>query len=75
MPVMKIINLVFVLLAASGQRATAQDVLVPDTIAQRAAACVACHGREGRATSAGFFPRIAGKPAGYPVRCNGAIRS
>ncbi len=38
---------------------------IPDTIAQRALACAACHGKEGRATSEGFFPRIAGKPAGY----------
>lgn len=38
---------------------------VPDTMAQRALACTPCHGREGRATSAGYFPRIAGKPAGY----------
>jgi cytochrome c553 len=37
----------------------------PDTMAQRMQACVACHGKEGRATNAGFFPRIAGKPAGY----------
>jgi cytochrome c553 len=39
--------------------------VVPDTIAQRALACSACHGKEGRATQNGFFPRIAGKPAGY----------
>lgn len=38
---------------------------VPDTIAQRVQACVTCHGKEGRATNAGWFPRIAGKPAGY----------
>jgi cytochrome c553 len=38
---------------------------VPDTLAQRVRACFACHGPEGRATSEGFFPRIAGKPAGY----------
>lgn len=38
---------------------------IPDSIAQRAVACSACHGKEGRATSEGFFPRIAGKPAGY----------
>jgi cytochrome c553 len=37
----------------------------PDTIGQRMQACVACHGKEGRATNAGFFPRIAGKPAEY----------
>lgn len=45
--------------------AAAQHVVVPDTIGQRVLACVACHGKEGRATSAGYFPRIAGKPAGY----------
>lgn len=28
-------------------------------------ACVVCHGKEGRATNQGYFPRIAGKPAGY----------
>ena len=38
---------------------------VPDTIAQRVLACTACHGKEGRATNAGYFPRIAGKPAAY----------
>jgi cytochrome c553 len=38
---------------------------VPDDMAQRMQACVVCHGKEGRATNQGFFPRIAGKPAGY----------
>lgn len=38
---------------------------VPDTIEQRVAACIACHGREGASTNAGYFPRLAGKPAGY----------
>ena len=38
---------------------------VEDTIAQRATACTTCHGQEGRATHEGYFPRIAGKPAGY----------
>ena len=36
----------------------------PD-MAQRVLACTACHGKEGRATPDGYFPRIAGKPAGY----------
>ena len=34
-------------------------------MAQRAVACTTCHGKEGRATNEGYFPRIAGKPAGY----------
>lgn len=38
---------------------------LPDTIAQRVIPCTACHGKEGRATNVGYFPRIAGKPAGY----------
>ena len=43
----------------------AQALTVPDTLAQRVLACTACHGKEGRATATGFYPRIAGKPAGY----------
>lgn len=62
---MKILNLMFAALAAVVMPAAAQQLVVPDTIAQRAAACVACHGKQGRATSEGFFPRIAGKPSGY----------
>jgi cytochrome c553 len=40
---------------------------VENSMAQRMQACVVCHGKEGRATRAGYFPRIAGKPAGYIV--------
>lgn len=36
-----------------------------DTIAQRAMACTACHGPQGRAGPDGYYPRLAGKPAGY----------
>jgi cytochrome c553 len=35
----------------------------PDTLEQRLAACNACHSRPQRADA--YFPRIAGKPAGY----------
>jgi cytochrome c553 len=38
---------------------------VPNNLAQRMMACTLCHGAEGRATASGYFPRIAGKPAGY----------
>jgi len=34
-------------------------------IAKRVAPCTTCHGKEGRATNDGYYPRIAGKPAGY----------
>lgn len=36
-----------------------------DTMAQRVLACTECHGAQGRAAPDGYFPRIAGKPAGY----------
>ena len=36
-----------------------------DPMARRMQACTLCHGKEGRATPDGYFPRIAGKPAGY----------
>lgn len=34
-------------------------------MAQRTLACSACHGAQGRAGPDGYYPRIAGKPAGY----------
>ena len=36
-----------------------------DTMAQRTQACTACHGNQGRAAADGYYPRLAGKPAGY----------
>ncbi|WP_157268709.1 c-type cytochrome [Azohydromonas aeria] len=50
---------------APGAVAEAAAAPVPDTMAQRLQACTVCHGKEGRATNEGYFPRIAGKPAGY----------
>lgn len=43
----------------------AATAAVPSGMASRVLACTACHGKEGRATPEGYFPRIAGKPAGY----------
>lgn len=34
-------------------------------MAQRMLACTGCHGKDGRAVGNVYFPRIAGKPAGY----------
>lgn len=63
---------VMLFLAALPLAAAAQDAAapkVPDTLQQRIAACTACHGvhGEGRPGSK-FFPRLAGKPAGYLAR-------
>jgi cytochrome c553 len=37
----------------------------PDTIEARLRACEACHGPQGQGTDNDYFPRLAGKPAGY----------
>ncbi len=50
-------------IAASG--AGPSGARIADTIAERVRACTVCHGDEGRATGDGYYPRIAGKPAGY----------
>lgn len=36
-----------------------------NTIEERVRACVSCHGETGRGISNVYFPRLAGKPAGY----------
>lgn len=50
------------LLAASP--AFAQDA-APDTMEARVQPCTPCHGAAGKGTSDPYFPRLAGKPAGY----------
>jgi len=37
----------------------------PDSIAARLQACAPCHGNQGQGTNDDYFPRLAGKPAGY----------
>ena len=45
--------------------ATSAATVSASSMSSRVLACTACHGKEGRATPDGYFPRIAGKPAGY----------
>jgi cytochrome c553 len=52
----------------------AQAPAFEDTMAQRVLACTGCHGKDGRAASDGYYPRIAGKPAGYLFRQLRAFR-
>jgi cytochrome c553 len=58
-------SITFAALFASSLALAAPAPALRDDIATRALACAACHGKEGRASNDGFFPRIAGKPAGY----------
>lgn len=53
------------LLGLTAPSVQAQPQPVPDSLAQRAMACTGCHGKEGRAAADGYYPRLAGKPAGY----------
>lgn len=46
-------------------QAETDQLLKPDSMEARVAACTHCHGAQGRAGPDGFYPRIAGKPAGY----------
>jgi cytochrome c553 len=60
-------NLVFFsLLLAAALPALAQNK-VPDTLEQRLKACAACHGDKGQGlqNKNEYYPRLAGKPAGY----------
>lgn len=59
-------NLLNCILLAGGMFSfSLQAQNIPDTLAQRLKACTSCHGAQGRATSDGYYPRIAGKPEGY----------
>src|SRR5271170_8048923 len=42
-----------------------QPPKAPDTIEARVRACAPCHGEQGQGTDNDYFPRLAGKPAGY----------
>jgi len=59
-------------LVAAGHVHAADDATtptIPDTLQQRIASCTGCHGVHGEGSlDSGFFPRLAGKPAGYLAR-------
>jgi cytochrome c553 len=38
---------------------------IPNDMAARVEACTPCHGKDGGGTGDAYFPRLAGKPAGY----------
>lgn len=55
------------LLALAASAACAQPAAErpPDTMEERVRACIGCHGVQGRGVENVYFPRLAGKPAGY----------
>ena len=58
-------HLICILYAAAMAAAAQPAPPFEDSMAQRTLACTGCHGKEGRAGPDGYYPRIAGKPAGY----------
>lgn len=50
---------------AQGDPATVPSYRKLDSMEARVQGCVTCHGQQGQGTSDDYFPRIAGKPAGY----------
>ncbi|MDH6591411.1 cytochrome c553 [Variovorax sp. TBS-050B] len=63
----RLAGLALALLLGHGGTALAATDAAPaaNDMAQRVAACIACHGRVGATSNAGYFPRLSGKPAGY----------
>lgn len=53
------------LCASAAMAAPAAPHSTPENMAERVRACTACHGEQGRAAPDGYYPRLAGKPAGY----------
>lgn len=66
----RLFNILLILLASLCQHVLAQNAgssppSPPNTIEERLRACVSCHGQHGGGISNVYFPRLAGKPAGY----------
>ena len=53
------------LCASAAIAASAAPHSTPENMGERVRACTACHGEQGRAAPDGYYPRLAGKPAGY----------
>jgi cytochrome c553 len=56
---------IVLLLLVPVQSAASAAEQAPDTMAARVLACAPCHGDKGQGTENDYFPRLAGKPAGY----------
>jgi len=65
LPSISLHRLISWLLMAWCLAAQAAPAPFEDSMAQRMLACSACHGEQGRAGPDGYYPRLAGKPAGY----------
>jgi cytochrome c553 len=74
-PVTRCLRLAALLLAILFSTRSARAQSAPDTMEARVQACASCHGALGQGTSNNYFPRLAGKPAGYLYNQLVAFRS
>jgi cytochrome c553 len=64
-PLIPILAIACLVLTRSALGSGIPAIKVPDTMAERAKACVTCHGTEDKKGRDTYYPRIAGKPEGY----------
>ena len=64
-PPLFFLSLLVILFFLVSPEVGAQGQSFKDDMAERTRACTACHGEQGRAGPDGYYPRLAGKPAGY----------
>ncbi len=64
-PAFLLVTLLGAPLGALGGPAPLPAFKAVDSMEARMQGCVTCHGQSGQGTDSGYYPRIAGKPAGY----------
>lgn len=62
---LRLVPVLVVLLACWRPLAAQTTARPPDTMEERLRPCVTCHGKQGEGIADVYFPRLAGKPAGY----------
>lgn len=65
MTVRRVANIFLAMLLWTATVVVAAAAPLADEFRLRMRPCEACHGKEGRPAADGYYPRIAGKPAGY----------
>lgn len=63
--VVRVIAFLCAPLALSAASVAYANAEPPPDMARRMAACISCHGKEGKTINTEYLPRIAGKPSGY----------
>ena len=65
LPYQRLVVAILTILSSLHPARAQNDERPPDTMEARVLACAPCHGARGQGTGSEYFPRLAGKPAGY----------